>query len=137
MANIHVTNTISLNVASFLSSGLQERIEQQLDKAGQIVENDAKRNCPVKNGQLRASITHVTTGNTCSIGSAVEYAGYVEKGTGLYAEDGNGRTDVPWRYQSADGKWHSTSGQKPQPYLQPALDNNLDAIKQTLLEVFK
>lgn len=137
MADIHVTNTIEMNVAALLSSGLQQKIQKQLDIAGQIVENDAKRNCPVDDGTLRASITHVTFGNTCMIGTAVEYAGYVEKGTGLYAADGNGRKEVPWRYQTPDGKWHSTEGQKPKPYLQPAIDNNLDKIKQTLSEVFK
>ena len=137
MADIHVTNTIEMNVSALLSSGLQQKISKRLDMAGQLVENEAKRNCPVDAGVLRGSITHVTVGNTCTIGTNVEYAGYVEKGTGIYAADGNGRKEVPWKYQTPNGKWHSTYGRKPKPYLQPAIDNNLDKIKQTLSEVFK
>ena len=86
---------------------------------------------------LRASITHVTTGNTCTIGTNVEYASYIEKGTGLYAADGNGRKEVPWKYQTPDGKWHCTYGRKPKPYLQPAVDQNMDKIKSILEGVFE
>ena len=57
----------------------------------------------------------------------------VEYGTGLFAESG-GRMDVPWNYQDDEGEWHSTSGQKPQPYMRPALEENKAAIKQILLE---
>ena len=57
----------------------------------------------------------------------------VEYGTGLFAESG-GRMDVPWNYQDDEGKWHSTSGQKPQPFMRPALEENKAAIKQILLE---
>jgi len=33
-------------------------------------------------------------------------------------------------YQDAKGEWHYTSGQQPQPYLEPALVNNTDSILQ-------
>lgn len=65
-----------------------------------------------------------------------EYAPYVHQGTGLFAENGDGRKDVPWHYQDADGNWHSTSGQKPNPFLERALDENkdkcLDYIKESV-----
>jgi HK97 gp10 family phage protein len=63
----------------------------------------------------------------------LEYAPYVEYGTGLFAENG-GRTDVPWKYQDDKGNWHTTSGQKPQPFLRPALDENRDKIIEILEE---
>jgi HK97 gp10 family phage protein len=63
----------------------------------------------------------------------LEYAPYVEFGTGLFAENG-GRTDVPWKYQDDKGNWHTTSGQKPQPFLRPALDENTEKIKEILEE---
>jgi HK97 gp10 family phage protein len=53
----------------------------------------------------------------------LEYAPYVEFGTGLFAEEG-GRKDVPWSYKDDKGQWHTTSGMKPQPYLRPALNEN-------------
>lgn len=106
-----------------------------MEKACLIVENTAKELCPVDTGQLRGSISHTLTngGKTGEIGTNVEYAPYVEFGTGLFSSLGTGRTDVPWRYQSPDGKWHSTSGQKPQPYLMPSLLTNRDRI----LQIFK
>ena len=56
----------------------------------------------------------------------------VEYGTGLFAEAGNGR-QTPWSYQDADGQWHTTIGQQPQPFLRPALDAN----KQKIEQIFK
>ena len=57
----------------------------------------------------------------------------VEYGTGLFAETG-GRVDVPWSYQDDEGNWHTTSGQKPQPFMRPALDENRAKIKQIIKE---
>ena len=50
--------------------------------------------------------------------------------------NGDGRKDVPWHYQAEEGNWHSTSGQKPNPFLERALDENkdkcLDYIKESV-----
>jgi hypothetical protein len=72
-------------------------LEGPLTKACLLVENDAKKRCPVDTGQLRQSITHEVEGNTGVIGTNVEYAPYVEYGTGIHAKDGNGR-QTPWSY---------------------------------------
>lgn len=84
-------------------------LEGPLTKACLLVENDAKKNCPVDTGQLRQSITHEVEGNTGVIGTNVEYAPYVEYGTGIYAKDGNGR-QTPWSYKDSKGNWHRTVG---------------------------
>lgn len=108
------------------------QISTVLNECCLLVENDAKRRCPVDSGQLRNSITHeVIDGNVGRVGTNVEYAPYVEYGTGLFSSKGNGR-QTPWSYQDAQGNWHRTSGQKPQPYLQPALDSNRRTIMQKL-----
>ena len=116
-------------------------IQKPLEQACLLVENQAKENAPVQTGYLRRSITHEINGNEGIIGTNVEYAPYVEFGTGLFSSQGDGRKDVPWRYQSADGSWHTTSGQNPQPYLQPALlenKKNIEKIfKDTLKEALK
>ena len=108
-----------------------QQMDQALNKACILVENQAKENCPVDTGELRMSITHYVEGDTGVVGTNKQYAPYVEYGTGLFAENG-GREDVPWRYKDDKGKWHSTSGQEPQPFMRPALDENREEILRIL-----
>ena len=108
-------------------------LTQSLNECCLLVENDAKVRCPVDEGNLRRSITHEVDGNTGIVGTNVSYAPYVESGTGLFSSQGNGRQDR-WSYQDAQGNWYSTIGQKPQPYLHPALRHNKKQIRQTLKE---
>ena len=94
-------------------------ISKALNKACLVVENEAKRLCPVDTGDLRNSITHEVDDGVGIVGTNKEYAPYVEYGTGIFAVEGNGR-DTPWSYQDDKGNWHTTIGQKPQPFLEPA-----------------
>ena len=115
-------------------------IEKSMQKACAIVERAAKQKAPKDTGALRRSITsQVETDDGVVTGivfTPLEYAPYVEFGTGLFAEEG-GRVDVPWNYQDDEGIWHSTSGQKPQPYLRPALKENREKIIKLLKEGVK
>lgn len=116
------------------------QVEAALGKACAIVERAAKQKAPKGTGELRRSITSKIERNSGEIQgivfTALEYAPYVEYGTGLFAEEG-GRQDVPWNYQDDKGEWHSTSGQKPQPYMRPALDENREEILRILKEGLK
>lgn len=94
-------------------------VSKALNKACLVVENEAKRLCPVDTGDLRNSITHEVDDGVGIVGTNKEYAPYVEYGTGIFAVEGNGR-DTPWSYQDDEGNWHTTIGQKPQPFLEPA-----------------
>ena len=71
-----LVNEITPNVKEILDKLLPQQIEKALDKAGQIVENEAKIRCGVDTGILRDSITHITEENKTTIGSNVEYAPY-------------------------------------------------------------
>lgn len=102
-----------------------------LTEACMVVEKDAKKKCPVDDGTLRGSITSEVEDNQGIVGTNVEYAPYVEFGTGLFAAKGNGR-QTPWTYRDAKGEWHTTAGQHPQPFLQPALDNNKREIRKII-----
>jgi HK97 gp10 family phage protein len=110
-------------------------MRQRMGKACAVVERTAKQKAPKGNGALRRSITSKveTIGETVQgvIFTPLEYAPYVEYGTGLFAEKG-GRKDVPWHYQDDKGEWHTTSGMKPQPYMRPALSENTETIKRIL-----
>ena len=114
-----------------------ENFEKALGKACALVERDAKQNAPKDTGALRRSITSKIEKNGGEIQGVVftplEYAPYVEYGTGLFAEEG-GRRDVPWNYQDDQGEWHSTSGQKPQPFMRPALDDNREEVLRIIKE---
>lgn len=108
-------------------------IEEALGTCCAIVEKSAKQKAPKDTGALRRSISSKVEDNQGIVFTPLEYAPYVEYGTGLFAESG-GRKDVPWNYQDDEGKWHSTSGQKPQPFMRPALEENKALIKQILKE---
>lgn len=129
--------------------GLEEvigKLEKKLDvntlaegvaRACALVERSAKQKAPKGTGELRRSITSKveTNGNDVvgTVFTPLEYAPYVEFGTGLFAEEG-GRKDVPWNYQDDKGEWHSTSGMKPHPYMRPALNENREQIKRIIGE---
>lgn len=110
-----------------------EKLQQALGKACALVERSAKEKAPKGTGELRRSITSKVEGDTGIVYTPLEYAPYVEFGTGLFAENG-GRTDVPWNYKDDKGEWHSTSGMPPQPFMRPALNENIEQIKRLLKE---
>lgn len=115
-----------------------QKIERAVSRAALLVEAEAKKKAPRDNGDLARSITSKveTSGNevTGTVFTPLFYAPYVEYGTGLFAEDGDGRKDVPWHYKDDKGDWHSTSGQKPQPFLRPALDENREQVLRIIME---
>lgn len=108
-------------------------IEAALGKSCALIERSAKQKAPKDTGELRRSITSRVNGNVGEVFTPLEYAPYVEYGTGLFAEEGNGRKDVPWNYQDDEGNWYSTSGQHPQPFMRPAFQEN----KRKIVELIK
>ena len=125
-------------------SDLEKRVEkngeQALAKACAFVEGEAKMLAPKGDtGELARSITskvEEVDGNLeGTIFTPLEYAPYVEFGTGIYAADGNGRKDVPWAYEDEKtGELIWTAGQHPKPYLNPALDNNREKVIEIIKE---
>ena len=110
------------------------KLEAALGMACALVERAAKEKAPKGNGELRRSITSKVEGDVGIVFTPLVYAPYVEFGTGLFAEDGNGRKDVPWNYQDDKGEWHSTSGMKPQPFMRPAFEENKNRITKIIKE---
>lgn len=113
--------------------GDAEGVQQALGKACALVERSAKQKAPKDTGALRRSITSEVKDLEGVVFTPLEYAPYVEYGTGLFAESG-GRKDTPWSYQDDKGEWHSTSGQHPQPFMRPALNENRERIIQMIKE---
>lgn len=104
-----------------------QQISKALEKIGLIAERYAKEKCVVDTGRLRNSISHQVDDKTVYIGTNVEYAPYIEFGTGIHAE--NGGRPTPWSYQDDKGEWHTTDGNRPHPYLRPAINNHMSEYK--------
>ena len=82
-----------------------------------------------RGGTLRNSITHTVDGDTVAIGSNVEYAPYVELGTGPHFEP-------PPDWETFTSKRGSGVGRgyvKPRRYLQPAIEEHAGEYK-TIME---
>ena len=131
-------NVEVLNLDQVLNDiGNNQEFRQALEKACAIVERSAKEKAPKGSGDLRRSITsklEVEGGELVGVVyTPLYYAPYVEYGTGLFAEEG-GRKDVPWCYKDDEGEWHTTSGQKPQPFMRPAFNENRERITRLLKE---
>ena len=106
----------------------KQKLNEILQEACLLVERSAKQKAPKgRTGELRRSIASRVEGEEGVVYTPLEYAPYVEFGTGLFAEEG-GRTDVPWSYKDEKDEWHTTSGMPPQPYMRPALDENREEI---------
>ena len=116
--------------------------------AGLIVVGKAKELTPVDTGLLRSSIDvqiePSTVGHiTANVGTNVNYAMYVEFGTGPMGKAGANGAEfkginyraTPWTYRyiptkGGDKKWHyaKTNGQPPRPYLYPAFISSKQAV---------
>lgn len=134
--NMEIQN-IDEVIKSIIDNMTDNGLEDALGVACALVERSAKQKAPKDTGALRRSITSRIERTFDEVAGIVftplEYAPYVEYGTGLFAEEG-GRKDVPWNYQDDKGNWHSTSGQHPQPFMRPALEENREEILRIIGE---
>lgn len=134
-----------------------KNVEQAINKACLLVERAARENASKDkgDGDLARSITSEVNGLTGEIYTPLEYAPYREYGTGLFAEGGKGRQDVPWVYVEGSGSGaakstksytlaeakkavrflreqgleaYYTYGQNPNPFMRPALNDNREKI---------
>ena len=98
-----------------------------LERCGQQAVGYAKDLCPVDTSALRNSITHkvINSEPSAYIGTNMDYAPYVEFGTGSYSTTGGGTPKSHWVYMGDDGKFHIGKPMKPKPYLKPAVANHV------------
>ena len=123
------SSQISANIQQAALIDIPMAITKGLEQACLVVERSAKSNAPVKTGALRSSISHKVSQGSLEgvVGTALDYAPYVEIGTGIYSSMGGGRQGG-WKYVDAEGVGHFTMGSRPQPFLKPAVDTTISAI---------
>lgn len=98
-----------------------------------LVKGEAIDRAPVATvagGSLRQSIDYDIDGedSRAYVGSTSNYSVYVEKGTGIYAEDGNGRK-TPWvYYDNKLDQYFYTKGMRKQPFLFPSIEAKQDEV---------
>ena len=133
MANFNFK--ITDNNISLVKQIEKQTLVKTLTAWGILAQGYATEYCPRDTGNLVGSIDYgiIPDELEMQVGTDVNYAPYVELGTGIYAEDGDGRK-TPWVYQDDEGHWHRTSGMKAQPYLRPAIEKHIDQYKDILLE---
>ena len=133
-------NNIKLDIKlDKVCKALDGAVENALEEAISELESQTKKNTKVKTGKTKASWQHKVDKRKCEayVGSNYENAIWEEFGTGIYAQNGNGRKDVPWVYHDEKGKWHRTSGKKPRKALQKAFNSTKKAIQGFFEKRFK
>lgn len=113
-----------------------EAVQRALERVGEQAEGYAKDLAPVDTGQLRNSISHAVDESepAAYIGTNLEYAPYVELGTGQYNPQGR---PTPWVYQDAKGDWHWTKGNPAQPFLKPAVSDHAQTYRNIIEDELK
>lgn len=99
-------------------AAMQRAKARALEIVGGVAETNVKGLTPVDTGALRNSFTHKVDGDRVTIGSNMEYAPFVELGTGKHYSPptkwmeaqvntaGKGRGLDHWVYMGRDGKFH-------------------------------
>ena len=113
-----------IDLFSQMGPAAQNSVKRVIAEHSLIIASNAKRLCPVRKapggigGRLRASITprYYANGLTADVGTNVEYAPFVEFGTGR-----RGAGSLPSGNPLPDGYVHGPrAGMGAQPYLFPA-----------------
>lgn len=116
-------------------NALRNAVERGLMAIGETAVTYAKKSLTeqkaVDTGRLRNSINYLVRDDEVYIGTNVEYAPYVEFGTGKYAEGGR---PTPWAYQDDEGNWHWTAGYPARPYIAPAAKDHTQEYRDLLKE---
>lgn len=102
-----------------------------------LVEGQAVLLAPVATSRLKQSVDYIVDDDELVgyVGTNVDYAIYVEFGTGEFAENGNGRKGG-WMYKDPSGEWFFTWGIEPQPYLRPAFRQTKGQIEALAKSIF-
>ena len=136
MANLGIEGLdILLAKLEMLGGNTEEALQSGVDKAARRVKRDAKLLAPVDTGRLRNSIQHKIEkfqGKIIgSVYSNVEYAPYIEFGTGRRGESSQILKPEGISYR------HDWQGQPPVPFLYPALIQNQENIKKDVTNEVK
>lgn len=115
---------------------MHEAVMRSLVRCGQQAHGYAVDLVPVRTGALKNSIAFRVDPDEPAmyLGSASEYAAYVELGTGKHYPGGR---PTPWAYQDEKGDWHWTAGNPAQPFIKPAIADHTETYKNIIKDELK
>lgn len=70
--------------------------------------------------------------NEVYIGTNLEYAPYIEFGTGKYSTTGGGTTKETWVYMDDFGQFHIAHPMRARPFLKPAASEHTEEYREIL-----
>lgn len=121
----------------------RERVMRELRKEmsmlATVVKEYAQTAVPVDEGTLKNSITasdvrQTKTRTEVTVGTSLVYAPYVEFGTGSLGDPSVPHTArTSWVYYSERlGRFVTTRGQRPRPFMRPSIEENRELIEERL-----
>jgi hypothetical protein len=123
-----------------VSEKLNDKAVKFLIEAKNSLVSQTQRNTPVDTGDLKRSFgedSYIDEKElTAYIGSRLEYAIWVEMGTGEYAVEGNGRKGG-WVYTDDKGERHFTKGMKPKRMMYNAYKIKKAKIQQQAENIYR
>ncbi|MDT8715440.1 HK97 gp10 family phage protein [Clostridium sp. 19966] len=149
MGNIQGMDSLLKKLQS-LGMDTMKSLQIGVENAGKKVQAEAKLLAPVDEGYLRNHIFEETTVSenkvTSKVYTDVEYAAYVEFGTGPVGEASKPEAAEKlgitykidkWRGNIPDVGIRWISGQAAQPYMYPAIKNNKENVSQIIQDTVK
>lgn len=117
-----------------------ETLEKGLRKGAEMIKDEIKVRTPVDTGFLRERITvEKESLQRFTIGTNVEYAPYVEFGTGQLGDPSVPHTaKLYWKYyDNVRGQWVTTHGQRPVHFFQEGFYAGKDKAVQCIADAIK
>ena len=112
-----------------MSSDAVRIAEEEIEAGVQDIRTDAVAAAPVDTGRLRSSITAESQGLEGEVSTNVEYAGYMEFGTGGEVDVQPGWEDIAEQYR---GSGERTVNITPRPFMRPAMEKNAPKIVERI-----
>lgn len=132
---------IQISLKEVSPARLKKACSYALQKYAVKVDNDAKRLAPVNFGRLRSAIgfdaAQIVTTNTVTFFCNVDYAAYMEFGTGPYAAKYVTSLEPEWQSLAQQFKGNGEGRIPAHPFLYPAITRNYPLIAEKLAEFIK
>lgn len=121
-----------------MKNGIPRDVAEAMDKVAEEMVKSMKQRLEagdhIDTGNLISSIHADTKAGSNEIVTEINidakseegtwYAEFLEFGTGIYNERGNGR-QTPWVWQDRNGEWHTTRGMEPDPFIRPSVAEHI------------